>query len=87
MYNSSEKYQSAPVLVSADRALWRCRKPAVQAAHILVPASRMSTGRGILPSYLGLLCWCNFFDPLPTQHVSKNLQILPNSARNLPHVA
>ena len=26
---------------------------------ILVPASRMSTGRGILPSYLGL-CWCNF---------------------------
>ena len=32
---------------------------AVQAAYILVPASRMSTGDGILPSYLGL-CWCNF---------------------------
>ena len=45
------------VLVSADRA--RCRKLAAQAACILVPASRMSTGRGILPSYLGL-CWCNF---------------------------
>ena len=29
-------------------ALWRCRKLAVQAACILVPASRMSTGRGIL---------------------------------------
>ena len=29
-------------------ALWRCRKLAVQAAYILVPASRMSTGRGIL---------------------------------------
>ena len=28
----------------------------MQAACILVPASRMSTGRGILPSYLGL--WC-----------------------------
>ena len=40
-------------------ALWRCRKLAAQAAYILVPASRMSTGRGILPSYLGL-CWCNF---------------------------
>ena len=39
-------------------ALWRCRKLAVQAAYILVPASHMSTGRGILPSYLGL-CWCN----------------------------
>ena len=44
------------VLVSADCA--RCRKLAAQAAYILVPASRMSTGRGILPSYLGL-CWCN----------------------------
>ena len=44
------------VLVSADCA--RCRKLAAQAACILVPASRMSTGRGILPSYLGL-CWCN----------------------------
>ena len=43
------------VLVSADCA--RCRKLAAQAAYILVPASRMSTGRGILPSYLGL-CWC-----------------------------
>ena len=43
-------------LVSADCA--RCRKLAAQAAYILVPASRMSTGRGILPSYLGL-CWCN----------------------------
>ena len=39
-------------------ALWRCRKLTVQAACILVPASRMSTGRGILPSYL-CLCWCN----------------------------
>ena len=48
---------SVRVLVSADCA--RCRKLAVQAALILVPASRMSTGRGILPSYLGL-CWCNF---------------------------
>ena len=46
-------------LVSADCA--RCRKLAAQAAYILVPASRMSTGRGILPSYLGL-CWCNFWD-------------------------
>ena len=46
------------VLVSADCA--RCRKLAAQAAYILVPASRMSTGRGILPSYLGL-CWCNLF--------------------------
>ena len=35
--------------------LWRCRKLAVQA---------VSTGRGILPSYLGL-CWCNF---RPGQH-------------------
>ena len=32
---------------------------AVQAAYILAPASRMSTGCGILPSYLGL-CWCIF---------------------------
>ena len=49
----------APVLVSADCA--RCGgKLAVQAACILVPASRMSTGRGILPSYLGP-CWCNFY--------------------------
>ena len=39
--------------------VWRCRKLAAQAAYILVPASRMSTGRGILPSYLGL-CWCYF---------------------------
>ena len=39
-------------------ALWRCRKLAAQAAYILVLASRMSTGRGLLPSYLGL-CWCN----------------------------
>ena len=46
------------VLVSADCA--RYRKLAAQAACILVPASRMSTGRGILPSYLGL-CWCTFF--------------------------
>ena len=30
------------------RALWRCRKLAAQAARILVPASRASTGRGIL---------------------------------------
>ena len=44
--------------VSWLRALWS-RKLAVQAAYILVPASRASTGRGILPSYLGL-CWCNF---------------------------
>ena len=47
----------------AERA-WktgRCRKLAAQAADILVPASRMSTGRGILPSYLGL-CWCNLGD-------------------------
>ena len=44
------------VLVSADCA--RCRKLAAQAACILVPASRMSTGRGILPNYQGL-CWCN----------------------------
>ena len=36
--------------VSCLCALWRCRKLAVQAAYILVPASRMSTGRGILPS-------------------------------------
>ena len=56
-------WQSAPVLVSADCA--RCggavryRTLAMQAAYILVPASRMSTGRGILPSYLGL-CWCSF---------------------------
>ena len=41
-------------------ALWRCRKLAVQAAYILVPASCMSTGRGILPSYLGL-CWCKLY--------------------------
>ena len=45
----------------AERAFktGRCHKLAVQAAYILAPASRMSTGRGILPSYLGL-CWCNF---------------------------
>ena len=48
-------------------ALWRCRKLAVQAAYILVPASRMSTGRGILPSYLGL-CWCNLFNFLILTH-------------------
>ena len=44
----------------AERAFktGRCHKLAVQAACILAPASRMSTGRGILPSYLGL-CWCN----------------------------
>ena len=50
----------APVLVSADCA--RCGGAvswlAAQAAYILDPASRTSTGRGILPSYLGL-CWCN----------------------------
>ena len=40
-------------------ALWRCRKLAAQAAYILVQASRMSTDRGIPPSYLGL-CWCNY---------------------------
>ena len=45
--------------VSWSCALWRCRKLAVQAACILVPASRTSTGCGILPSYLGQ-CWCNF---------------------------
>ena len=51
-------WESAPVLASADCA--RCGgKLAGQAAYILVPASRMSTGRGILPSYLGLR-WCNF---------------------------
>ena len=33
---------------------------AAQAAHFLVPASRMSTGRGTLPSYVGL-CRCNLF--------------------------
>ena len=45
----------------AERAFktGRCHKLAVQAAYILAPASRMSTGRGILPSYLGLR-WCNF---------------------------
>ena len=54
-------WQSAPVLVSAGCARcggavsWLC----VQAVYILVPASRMSTGRGMLPSYLGL-CWFNF---------------------------
>ena len=36
------------MLVSADCA--RCRKLAAQAAYILVPASRMSTGCGILPT-------------------------------------
>ena len=46
------------VLVSANTSSARCRKLAAQAAYILVAASRMSTGRGILPSYLGL-CWCN----------------------------
>ena len=52
-------WQSAPVLVSADCA--RCGgKLAVQAAYILVPASRMSTGRGILPRCLGL-CWCHTY--------------------------
>ena len=45
-------WQSAPALVSADCAC--CGKLAVQAAYILVPASLMSTGRGILPNYLGL---------------------------------
>ena len=51
-------WQSAPVLVSAGCARcggavsWLC----VQAVYILVPASCMSTGRGMLPSYLGL-CW------------------------------
>ena len=52
--------QSAPVLVSAGCA--RCGGAVswlrVQAVYILVPASRMSTGRGMLPSYLGL-CWFN----------------------------
>ena len=46
------------VLVLWSWVLVLCRKLAVQAAYILVPASRMSTSRGILPSYLGL-CWCN----------------------------
>ena len=41
-------WQSAPVLVSAGCA---CRMLAVPAACIL-PASRMSRGRWILPSYL-----------------------------------
>ena len=45
------------MMVSADCE--RCRKLAAQAAYILVPTSRMSTGPGILFSYLGL-CWCNF---------------------------
>ena len=55
-------WQSATVLVSAGCAhcrgavSWLC----VQAVYILVPASRMSTGRGMLPSYLGL-CWFNLF--------------------------
>ena len=46
----------------AERAFktGRCHKLAVQAACILAPASRVSTGRRILRSYLGL-CWCNFF--------------------------
>ena len=49
-------WQRAPVLVSAGCARyggavsWLC----VQAVYILVPASRLSTGRGMLPSYLGL---------------------------------
>ena len=44
-----------PVLVlgvAGGAVSWLCRLP-----H-LVPGSRMSTGCGILPSYLGL-CWCN----------------------------
>ena len=53
-------WQSALVLASAGCARcggavrWLC----VQAVYILVPASRMSTSRGMLPSYLGL-CWLN----------------------------
>ena len=38
---------------------WLC----VQAVYILVPASRMSTGRGMLHSYLGL-CWFSFTQAL-----------------------
>ena len=53
------------VLVSADCA--RCRKLAAQAAYILVPTSRMSTGPGILFSYLDL-CWCIFF--ASKEHIS-----------------
>ena len=54
----------APLPVLSAGKAHRCwcqlvvRAVDVQAAYILVPASRMSTGRGILPSYLGL-CWCN----------------------------
>ena len=33
----------------------------MQAAYILVPASCMSTSRGILPGYLGLR-WRNFWE-------------------------
>ena len=51
--------------VSWLRALWRRRKLAAQAAYILVPASRASTSRGILPRYLGL-CWCNLWGSIWT---------------------
>ena len=67
-------WQSAPV--------WRCRKLAVQAAYILVPASRMSTGRGILPSYLGL-CWCNLLFFLCFLRIQKKCEIPKPSSCNV----
>ena len=50
-----------PVLTAgkAHRCWCQLIVRAVKVPYILVPASRMLTGRGILPSYLGL-CWCNF---------------------------
>ena len=81
-------WQSAPVPVSAACA--RCGG-AVSWLCILVPASLMSTGRGILPSYLGL-CWCNFkqvleehcfgpsdprYGPFGSEHGLSNSPLLP----------
>ena len=54
----------------------------MQAAYILVPASRMSTGRGILPglpNYLGLRR-CIVFRILQVQGSRSILRHLPNDA-------
>ena len=45
----SARFRRAAALVRVSADCARCRKLAAQAAYILVPASRMSTGCGILP--------------------------------------
>ena len=70
-------WQSAPVLVSAGCARcgsavsWLC----VQAVYILVPASRMSTGRGMLPLSGSMLFYFEAW-LIEFWHLQKTIRIL-----------